>query len=158
MLYFIEKGLLRRFVVREDRRISLQFHLEDEFIITLKGRGGKESRTGFGIEALEDSLLWCIPGKIVEDLRGNHLRFMIQLNEIFVRGLMGINYGEICSNAKGSSDNFKNLCQHFPRWLTRVPIEYLADFTNIPEKVFRRWCENYIKRYPFGESRRASRR
>jgi CRP-like cAMP-binding protein len=157
-LYFLERGMLRRYIDEPNRRITLQFHLDDEFVITFKHMGGKIMGTGSGLEVLEDSLLWCIPGKIVDELKLQHLRFVTQLTEILVRGIIGMQNANICSHADGSSANYKNLCERFPRWLSRVPIEYLADFTNIPEKIFRHLHESSIKLYVSGERRRIPRR
>ena len=81
-LYFVEKGLFHIFLEKDGKQVTLRFKREDEFIISLKEIFGNARVHGDGIEALEDGLLWLLPGSFVSDLKFKYHEFIMQYNAI----------------------------------------------------------------------------
>src|SRR5579859_1929248 len=134
-LYFIEKGLVHLFILVNGRKESLGFRKEDQFIVTLKSACGDPGDDGSGIEALEDLVLWCFPGRFVEDLKKKFHQFSIQYLAILSKEMLAFRHASICSDPTGGDSNYEHLLRHFPELVDRVPVNYLASFLQIPEKV-----------------------
>jgi len=144
-LYFIEKGLFHIFGDKDGQKITLRFKREDEFIISLTNLPGGSALQGDGIEALEDGTLWLFPGNLIPQLIEKYPAFVIQFGTIITKDLISVIHARYCSNEEGGSGNYDMLRRHSPELLDRVPIPYLANYTNIPEKVFRHLHSSKIK-------------
>jgi len=136
-LYFIEKGLFHIFLEKDENKVSLGFKKEDEFIISLKEVFPNAEEQGDGIEALENGLLWLFPGSLVSDLKFKYREFGTQFDAILMKDCFSIREAGRCSRRSEGLNNYNRLCATAPELLDRVPIPYLANYTNIPEHVFR---------------------
>jgi CRP-like cAMP-binding protein len=144
-LYFVEKGLFHIFLEKDGKQVTLRFKREDEFIISLKEVFGNAKVHGDGIEALEDGLLWLFPGSLVSDLKVRYHEFILQYNAIITNDWISIEEAGQCSHQPGDSYNFDRLCETSPELLDRVPIRYLANYTNLSERVFRHLRSTRLK-------------
>ena len=141
-LYFVEKGLLHIFGVKQQHKITMAFRWEDQFVVTLKSVFGSDPGPLDGIEALEDATLWCIPGDLVEELLKKYIRFNSQYQQILIRDTIAIRDAQHCSRPKGGIENLKNLAFRLPQLAHRVPLPYLANFTQIPENQLKHLLES----------------
>jgi hypothetical protein len=144
-LYFVEKGLFHIFLEKDGKQVTLRFKREDEFIISLKEVFGNAKVHGDGIEALEDGLLWLFPGSLVSDLKVRYHEFILQYSAIITNDWISIEEAGQCSRQPGGSYNFDRLCKTSPELLDRVPIQYLANYTNLSERVFRHLHSTRLK-------------
>ncbi len=144
-LYFVEKGLFHIFLEKDEIKVSLRFKREDEFIISLKAIFPNAEEQGDGIEALEDGLLWLFPGSLVSELKFKYHEFGTQFDAILMKDCLSIQEAGRCSRESEGSDNYDRLCAISPELLDRVPIPYLANYTDIPEHVFRHLHSKKIK-------------
>jgi len=144
-LYFVEKGLFHLFLEKDGKQVTLRFKREDEFIVSLKAVFRDEEAHGDGIEALEDGLLWLFPGSLISKLKLTYHQFCIQYTTILEKDWISIEEAGQCSSQPGGSQNYDHLCETSPELLDRVPIPYLANYTNIPEHVFRHLHSTNIK-------------
>jgi CRP-like cAMP-binding protein len=144
-LYFVEKGLFHLFLEKDGKQVTLRFKTEDEFIVSLKEVFGDEKVHGDGIEALEDGLLWLFPGSLVSDLKFKYHAFILQYGNILTKDWISIEEAARCSRQTEGSDNYDRLCANSPGLLDRVPIRYLANYTNIPEHIFRHLHSSKIR-------------
>jgi hypothetical protein len=150
-IYFIEKGLFRMFYPWDGKQNTFRFKKEDQFIISLKQR----MPDVIGIEALEDSILWCFPGSLVHELRSKFHQFAFQYSVMLYKDR---SYPEdAVTRPDRGALNYYTLCKLFPDLLSRVPIPYLASYTKIPESVFRHLHSRKI-RLNFLTTRRYRRR
>ncbi len=144
-IYFVEKGLFHVFDEKDGKQVTLRFKTEDEFILSLKELFPNEEKDGVGIEALEDGMLWLFPGSLVSDLKDKYLQFGIQYRTILTKDWISVDQAMHCSHPKGGENNYHRLQTHSPELLERVPISYLANFTNIPEHILRHLHSSNIK-------------
>lgn len=153
-LYFVEKGLLHYFGYKDNHKITMAFRWEDQFVLTVKSIFSNRRGRYDGIEALEDSTLWCIPGDLVEELLQKYIRFNIQYREILARDTITIMDTYQCSHPTHGPENLKNLYSCFPQLVHRVPVKYLANLTQIPEKQLKHLLKSPIKLITDGKRRR----
>jgi hypothetical protein len=144
-LYFVEKGLFHLFLEKNGEQVTLRFKMEDEFIVSLKEVFQDEKVHGDGIEALEDGLMWLFPGNLVSDLKFKYHEFGMQYNSILTKDWMSIARSGRYSRPTEGSDTYDHLCATSPELLDRVPISYLANYTNTPEHIFRHLHSTKIK-------------
>jgi CRP-like cAMP-binding protein len=144
-LYFVEKGLFHIFGEKDGKQITLSFKTEDDFIISLKQILQNEKLDGDGIEALEDGLLWLFPGSLVSELMEKYHPFVLQFTTIITKDLISVSEARQCSRPDGGTDNYDRLRACSPQLLDRVPIPYLANYTEIPEHIFRHLHSSKIK-------------
>ena len=144
-LYFVEKGLFHLYVEKDGMKITLRFKTEDEFIIALEDLFRQANVKGTGIEALEDGVLWLFPGSLVSELKEKYHQFGLQFSTILTKDWISMEQARNCSSEGGGSDNYDHLRASFPELLDRVPISYLAKFTEIPEHIFRHLHFSKIK-------------
>ena len=145
-LYFVEKGLFHLYVKRWDgKQHTLRFKKEDEFIISLSELFPDGKIHATGIEALEDGILWTFPGPLVSSLKEKFPQFRFQFSIIITKDWIRIEEAGRCNHPMGGSDNYDRLCQYAPELLDRVPIPYLANYTNMPENIFRHLHSTKIK-------------
>jgi|GEM_PF-2122930 len=156
-IYFIEKGLFHYYYLKSGTQVSIEFRCEDQFIHLLESFNGRERDPELHIEALENSTLWCIPGTLVRDLYGKYIRFSIQYLEITTRDYLAGMIAADCSRPGEAASNFKSLCFGFSHLLHRVPLKYLSNFTQIPEKELQHLLESPIKLNTYTKRRRRSR-
>jgi CRP/FNR family transcriptional regulator, anaerobic regulatory protein len=142
-LYFVEKGLFRMYDSPKGKKDTLRFKTEDEFIIALHALL-PDNEDVEGIEALEDGVLWYIPGALVQDLRTKFIQFNIQCSTIMMKDCAHLKYAARCYASFDASNNYQSLCKHFPRLLHRVPISCLADYIRMPEEMFHHLHSNNI--------------
>lgn len=142
-LYFIEKGLLHMYLPKGKRKITLEFRREDQFALTLDAIFGQGK--GDGIEALEDCLLWWLPGKLAHELADKYHHFSLQYHDILARHMIMAQAFLRCSNPAAGPENFDYFRSEFPELVHRVPNCYLASLTEIPEKKLKHLLESPIK-------------
>jgi hypothetical protein len=140
--------------VRKRKQYTLEFKKEDQFIIGLRDHKGAHRCEGTAIEALEDSILWCLPSDVVKSLREKYPRFFDHCSEILIREFVEGSIAQDCTAVAGTADSFKSLCTDYPDLIHRVPIPYLANFTRIPEKRLQHLLDNPIQLPSIGERRR----
>jgi CRP-like cAMP-binding protein len=144
-LYFVEKGLFHLFDDKDGKQVTLRFKTEDQFIIELKEIFPNAKRHGEGIEALEDGLLWLFPGSLVSDLKDKYHQFNIQYGTILTKDWISLEEAGRCSRQAEGSENYDYLCATSPGLIDRVPIRYLANYTDTPEHIFRHLHSTKIK-------------
>lgn len=135
-IYFIEKGAYRLYEDREGNNFTYGFRIEDDFILALKELN-PDPRYVDGIQSLEDGVLWRIPGSLIADLQNESMHFQFHYRIIMSRDAVHSRQSMRCSVRDGGSDNYRSLSKYSPRLLQRIPIPYLAEFTGIPENLFR---------------------
>ncbi|GGB23819.1 Crp/Fnr family transcriptional regulator [Puia dinghuensis] len=143
--YFVEKGLLRIFILEKGEQVTFRFKKEDNFIITLRVLFPEESEQEQGIQALEDSILWRFPGSLVDTLTKKFPQFQRQYCTILQKDVMAMQERRRCSRPGWDSSNYDRLRLYSPELLDRVPIPYLPSYTSIPENVFRHLHSSRIK-------------
>lgn len=127
-LYFIERGLFHIFEPDGDFSITMQFNWEDQFLFASLATEFKE-----GIEALEDSVLWCLPREAWENLRRTQMDFLRHDYMILEREFALKRKSLGCVEQETDQERVRFLRDNFPTLVERLPLKYLTGLTQIPE-------------------------
>jgi hypothetical protein len=145
-LYFIEKGLMRYYINIHGEETTVEFKQEDQFVIGLKNTDAYQTE-GLGIEALEESTLWCFPGNMVKELLEKQPRFHTQYYGILNREFSAWGQSVHCRHPGGGASNLDNIRHWFPNLLHRIPLHHLASYTQTPERTLRHLLASPLKLY-----------
>ena len=137
-LFFVEKGLLQLFRMKENKKAIYRFTVEDQFIVAASGvLSIKTIAEGFWIEALEDCILWHFSSQLMEEICKKHVEFNHHYTIILVEDQGRLDKAYDCYRSENNPQNYYLLREHFPYLLDRVPIPNLANFTGLKESTFR---------------------
>ncbi|MCT4615955.1 MAG: Crp/Fnr family transcriptional regulator [Marinifilaceae bacterium] len=129
-LFFIQKGLVRKFFNKDGKDISLQFFFENQQVSCIESLI-KSEPSKYSIETLEDSNIIIINKKEFEFLIENNL----ELKDLVFKFGMDrlINYSQLfLSRIKDSpQERYNNLITEQPEILKRVAQHYIASYLGI---------------------------
>lgn len=136
-IYFIKTGLLRCFHVKNDREISSAFMREGEVIVSVESFFN-QSISKESIHALEDSFLFY--------LSFNELQFAYQnfpdfnsLGRILTEKYYQLSEENLnLLRMQRAREKYRNLLDHFPYIVQRVPLKYIASYLSITEETLSR--------------------
>ena len=143
-IYFVEKDLLRYYYSPGDTYEVVRFKKENDFIFCLKSVFSNKNLC-VGIEALEDCVLWALAGSFVPVLLKKHVEFYRHYDAIMMIDMIQMERSSLYCRTSSDSAKYDMLRQEAPDLFNRVPISYLARYTEIPEKVFRHLQRSKIK-------------
>jgi len=135
-IYFLEKGLLRYFVWKEDKEITKYF-TEAPYTFTAQQSFNQQMPSKEGIAAIESSTLWCI------DRQDSQALWQLESWAAFIKKLIE----EVRSYtddiiedllSKTAEERYAYLLDHEPQLVQRVPLKYLASYLGIaPQSLSR---------------------
>src|SRR5579872_5429627 len=136
-IYFVERGMFHLFGAKDGRQVTFRFKKEDEFIIALKSTRALRSFPDQGIQALEDGILWIIPGPLVSLLYETYTQFVNQLVIITTKDWLAIEEALLTRHRDGDAIDYNRLYNCSRGLIGRVPIRCLASYLNVPERALR---------------------
>lgn len=136
-LYFVERGTVRSFVLREDRCILLDFAFEGDPATPLLGMD-PSGLSRCTIETLEPSLLVRIPRKRLEELFGQVAELSDWGRRVVERVLRShqIYFADYAWREKG--DQYFRLLAEHPELLQRIALKDLAAYLFITPQTLSR--------------------
>jgi CRP-like cAMP-binding protein len=137
-IYFVEKGLVQLFKIKDAQKYIHRFTIEDQFIIAVKAVLSLKTRSeGFSIEALEDCILWHFSSTLLQEIFEKHSLFRLHYTQILGVDLGLMELAGMCGRFENDNGNYYLLRENFPYLLDRVPTPNLANFISLKESVFR---------------------
>lgn len=136
-VYFLERGCVRGFYNLDGKEITYWFAFENSFVTSfysfITRNPGVET-----IQLLEDSILWAISYKDLQELysthpdierlgRVMHERYYVMLEERF-----------LSNHFKEARDRYEILLNNSPHILQRVPLGYVASYLGITQETLSR--------------------
>lgn len=136
-IYFIGKGLVRCFYLKDDKEVSSWFMKEGDVIISVESFLN-QSVSYESIQALEDTELYYLN---YEDLQYCYVNFS-EFN--FIGRVLTEKYYRLSEQRLHSlrmqraHEKYQYLLQNFPQLVQRVPSKYLASYLSITEETLSR--------------------
>jgi CRP/FNR family transcriptional regulator, anaerobic regulatory protein len=136
-IYFVKKGMLRCFYIKDDKEISSWFMKETDVIISVESFFNQTVSTE-NIQALEDCILHYISYDELQYVYNNFYEFN------FVGRILTERYYQLSEQRlyslrmQRASEKYKFLMNHFPQIILRVPSKYIASYLSITEETLSR--------------------
>jgi len=129
-IYFINKGLVRCFYIKEDKEVSSWFMKEGDLIISVESYFNQQP-TYENIQAIEDSELFSISH---DELNVIYYKFP-EFN--FIARVLTEKYYTLSEQRlfslrmQRASERYAHLMKNFPEIIQRVPSTYIASYLGI---------------------------
>jgi CRP-like cAMP-binding protein len=135
--YFIEEGLARTFYIKNGKDVTDWLAAENSFVVSIVSfLTQKPDRRS--VELLEDSRLWALPYKQLEQLyKTSH--------EIERLGRLLVSYGLILVQQRfddlhfaTAKERYQKLLRENPSFIQRVPLSIIASYLGITQETLSR--------------------
>lgn len=131
-IYFVEKGLLRSYYVKDEKEISSGFSKEGEIAVAVDSFL-TQTYSQENIQALEDTVVYYISYEELQRIYREYAEFnrigRILLEKCLLRSTQRVT----ALWMQKSDDRYDWLVRHYPDLLQRVPAKHLASWLGITE-------------------------
>lgn len=122
--YFIEKGLLRLYVIAADgKEFNVLFARENQWI----GDLATPAQTSFFLDAVENSTVYSINDEDMNLLTNNFASFVkyIKRSYIFLQQRL------VSILVNTAEENYEELCEHQPELIQRLPQYHISSYLGV---------------------------
>ncbi len=136
-MYFIEKGCVRGYYLKEGQEVNSWFMKEGDFVISIVSFYAKSPSEEI-IETLEESLLWSISRQNLERLYLQYPAFNL-VGRLLTEKYYVLSEQRTQNLRKKTADErYRNLVASFPDISNRVPLKYIASYLGISSETLSR--------------------
>lgn len=136
--YFVKQGLVRNYVMREDKDITLWFASEGEMAV-----GGPGAILTMNAETLEDSVLMKISLVKLEDLYHRSLELANWGRKLLEKYLLEYEHYFTHYSWNDAGEQYKMWAKAYPELMQRIPLKYIASYLQItPQSLSRIRAKN----------------
>lgn len=137
-VYFVQKGLLRKYFFRNNEEVTAQLAIEGDLI-----SANISFLTGIPsdhfIETLEPSVVTFITKSSLESLYASSYNFEKMGRLILLEWMLEKERKDTSRMIERPKDRFRELFSKNPKLINRVPQKYLASLLNIEPETFSRY-------------------
>jgi len=149
-VFFVVKGVLRKFFRRDKHEVVTQFYLEGDFAhAAVSFYTGEPSI--YSIEAIEPTVCLSMRKvdfeKMLDEVPGFEKLYRRVLTNLYVKK----DLNEYHKARQSKKERFLNFCKEQPDLLQRIPQKYLASYLEMAPETFCR-----LKHVRYSEAKRAS--
>lgn len=136
--YFVKQGLVRAYVEREDKEVTLWFASVGDMAV-----GGTGGILTMNVEALEDCVFLKIPQARLEDLYHHSLELANWGRKLLEKYLLEYEHYFTHYSWNDASEQYEMLLKADPELLQKVPLKYIASYLQItPQSLSRIRAKN----------------
>ena len=136
--YFVKEGLLRAYVMREDKDITLWFATAGDMAV-----GGPGEFLTMNVEALEDSILLKIPSAKLEELYHYSLELANWGRKLLEKYLLEYEHYFTHYSWNDAREHYEMWVKANPELMQKIPLKYIASYLQItPQSLSRIRAKN----------------
>ena len=125
--WIVIKGLLRSYYIKEGEEICSRFNSEEQIVISVASFYGRMPGYEF-VETLEDSVLARIHYDRLQEFYRNYPEFNF-IGRVLTEYYFTLSEQRLYLLRKQSAEErYRFFMEHYPEWLQRVPLKYIATF------------------------------
>lgn len=137
VVYFIEKGIARAYLEKEDREVTFWFGAESDILLSYNsfflGQPGYEN-----IELLEDSVLYKISNDALQNLYNTDLEIANWGRKLAESELIKTEERFISRQFKTATERYEAFINSYPEILQRVQLGHIASYLGISQVTLSR--------------------
>jgi len=135
-LYFIKKGLLRTYYLKEDGvDVTSGLYKEGDFVVSVHSFYSQTPSAEY-IQALEATEVYFISYSQLEDIYGRYPEFRFVRLQLTIRYLIDYSSQMQLIRAVSGPEKIKALREKYPDLLNRVPQKYLSSYVDLTPETF----------------------
>src|SRR5574344_1684487 len=136
-IYFITKGLVRQFYFKNGREVTEYLTYENNIVMCIESLF-KEQPTRLQIEALEQTVIYGLPRKQLEDEAFKNINIEILYRKILEESLIISQIHADLVRFETAQERYRRLMQLQPELFLRAPLVYIASYLQMtPETLSR---------------------
>lgn len=136
-IYYIEKGLVRQFYFKNDKELTEHIGAEGEIFMCIESLF-KEEPTHLQVEALEPTMVYCLPKRRLEQVALHNVNIQILYRKILEESLIISQVHADLVRFETAQSRYQRLCKLKPQVVLRAPLVYIASYLQMtPETLSR---------------------
>ena len=134
---YIHKGMLRQFYFKKDKQLTEHLAVEGGIVMCIESLF-KEEPTHLQIEALENTVVFALPKKSLEEVALHNVNIQILYRKILEESLIQSQVHADLVRFETAYDRYKKLCHLQPQIIMRAPLLHIASYLQMtPETLSR---------------------
>ena len=136
-IYYIEHGLIRQFYFKNGKEVTE--HLgEDHTIFMCIESLFREQPTRLQVEALEQTLVYALPKKRLEEEATHNVNIQMLYRKILEESLIISQVHADLVRFESAQNRYKKMCELNPQVILRAPLVFIANYLQMtPETLSR---------------------
>ena len=136
-IYHIYKGLVRQFYFKNDKELTEHIGVDNSIFMCIESLF-KEEPTRLQAEALEQTIVFAMPKKKLEEVALHNVNIQILYREILEESLIVSQVHADLVRFETAHDRYRKLCKLMPQVVLRAPLVYIASYLQMtPETLSR---------------------
>ena len=134
---YIEKGLIRQFYYKNDKELTEHIGSDGEIFMCIESLF-KEEPTHLQVEALEATMVYCLPMHKLEHVALHNVNIQILYRKILEESLIISQVHADLVRFESAQNRYQRLCKLKPQVVLRAPLVYIASYLQMtPETLSR---------------------
>lgn len=136
-IYHIYKGLVRQFYFKNDKELTEHIGVDNSIFMCIESLF-KEEPTRLQAEALEQTIVFAMPKKKLEEVALHNVNIQILYRKILEESLIVSQVHADLVRFETAHDRYRKLCKLMPQVVLRAPLVYIASYLQMtPETLSR---------------------
>lgn len=136
-IYYIERGLIRQFYFKNGKQITEHLGEEHTIFMCIESLF-REEPTRLQVEALEPTLVYMLPKRMLEDVALHNVNIQILYRKILEESLIISQVHADLVRFESARSRYKKMCKLWPQVILRAPLVYIASYLQMtPETLSR---------------------
>ncbi|MBR5350825.1 MAG: Crp/Fnr family transcriptional regulator [Prevotella sp.] len=136
-IIYIHKGLLREFYYKNKKEVTEYLAVEGTIMMSIESLF-KEVPSSLQIEALENSVIYELPKKKLEEVALHNVNIQILYRKILEESLILSQVHADLVRFESAENRYRRMCKLTPQVILRAPLVYIASYLQMtPETLSR---------------------
>jgi CRP-like cAMP-binding protein len=136
-IYYVEKGMVRQFYFKNDKQLTEHIAVEGNIVMCIESLF-REEPTHLQIEALEQTIVYCLPKQRLEEVALHNVNIQILYRKILEESLILSQVHADLVRFETAQDRYRKMCKLAPQVIRRAPLVYIASYLQMtPETLSR---------------------
>ena len=136
-IYYIGKGMVRQFYFKNDKQLTEHMAVEGNIVMCIESLF-KEEPTHLQMEALEPTMMYCLPKRRLEEVALHNVNIQILYRKILEESLIQSQVHADLVRFETAQARYKKMCKQQPQVILRAPLVYVASYLQMtPETLSR---------------------
>ncbi|MBO4826132.1 MAG: Crp/Fnr family transcriptional regulator [Prevotella sp.] len=136
-IYYVHKGMLRQFYYKNAKELTEYMAVEGNIVMCIESLF-REEPTHLQIEALEPTIVYCLPKRRLEEVALHNVNIQILYRKILEESLILSQVHADLVRFESAQDRYKKMCKLSPQVILRSPLVYIASYLQMtPETLSR---------------------